>query len=1143
MTRRTSMVDELLSIGMDIGSTTVKTVVVDDRNRILWKRYDRHETRQAETLRSQLASIQESFAGHPMRFFITGSGSASLVPVVGATFIQEVNAIELAVETLYPDTGSVIELGGQDAKIIVWKTDSSGNKRSVITMNDKCAGGTGATIDRILVKAGIDPVEAMKIPYSEDRIHKIAARCGVFAETDVVGLLKMGISQTEIVPSLFAAIAKQNLEVLTRGNVLRDKIVLLGGPNRFFPGLVECWRAQIPRHWEERKYAPADLPLEQLITCPRDAEYFAALGSVLYGNYEREYAPMVDGNDDPTIQDTCPLDRLDAFIRQDRVDQLSSSGKARRALVQSEEEKETFLAAYSVPEFRPRKLQPGETVRAYVGIDGGSTSTKAVLLDEEGELLNSAYALSAGNPLQDTKIILDTLRTWATDQGAHLEILGAGATGYAGRILEETLSLDAAIVETVAHMLSALKYYGNVDVICDVGGQDIKIIFLKDGKIKDFRFNTQCSAGNGYFLQSMAKQFNIPLEKFAEHAFRARIAPSFHYGCAVFMEQDKVNLQQLGWSPEEMLAGLALVLPLNIWQYIAKVPNIGRYGKRFVLQGGTQKNLAAVKAQIDYVKERIPDAEIFVHRHAAESGAIGAALEARQRVLEKGESSFVGLDEAIDLTYETRNDESTRCTFCSNACSRTFIDSRTPSGRTSRYISGFACEKGSVESKEAMKAIARNTRRRCQATPNLAHAASRKLFEDYDFEPLPDDGHCVEEEVEVVKPRFLRYGRRTKEIRLRRFQGASPEVMAQRRSLTVGIPRVLTQYHSAPYFSTFLRTLGVGNVVFSSTTSDRLWEEGGKWGTIDPCFPAKVANAHVHDLLRNKKVDAILFPMIECFESHLTEIKGCTACSIQTATPEVVHASFTKEKDYFAEASVEYWKPHVNLERRREAAEEMYEYFRDLLGVSRDEAVHASEQGFAALDEYRRVLRNEGRRIIDRAVAENDVVVVMLGRPYHNDPGVNHGILRQFQLRGYPVIGIESLPVDDEFLVPLFRDEQGRVDEAGMRGVLDVWKRAYNFGGNHKMWAAKVVARHPNLVAVELASFKCGYDYSISTTLENIAGAVKSPYFKFHDLDQKKSESALNLRIDSITYFLDRLRNNIQNGRLGLTAPQTEARV
>jgi activator of 2-hydroxyglutaryl-CoA dehydratase len=227
--------------------------------------------------------IEERFPGHGFRVFITGSGGRAIAPFLHATYIQEVNTVTCAVEQRYPDTGSVLELGGQDAKVIIWKEDVNGNRSTLTYMNDKCAGGTGATLDRIFTKIGIDPREIATIDAVGKTVHHIAAKCGVFAETDVVGFLKSGVHHEELVVSLCAAVIKQNLEVLVRGNVLRDRVLLLGGPHRFIPVLAEIWRSEIPATWEMHNWKPADLPLDQLISVPEDAEYFAAIGAVLFG--------------------------------------------------------------------------------------------------------------------------------------------------------------------------------------------------------------------------------------------------------------------------------------------------------------------------------------------------------------------------------------------------------------------------------------------------------------------------------------------------------------------------------------------------------------------------------------------------------------------------------------------------------------------------------------------------------------------------------------------------------------------------------------------------------------------------------------------------------------------------------------------
>jgi activator of 2-hydroxyglutaryl-CoA dehydratase len=231
--------------------------------------------------------------------------------------------------------------------------------------------------------------------------------------------------------------------------------------------------------------------------------------------------------------------------------------------------------------------------------------------------------------------------------GAELEIVGMGATGYAADVLESSMKVDVNIVETVAHMMSAVKYCGDIDVVCDIGGQDIKVLFIKNGDIANFRLSNSCSAGNGMLLQAMADQFGVKVTDYADVAFGAELSPKFSYGCAVFLDTDRVNFQKEGYSKEELLAGLAQVLPKNVWQYVVQIPRLAALGRKFVLQGGTQYNLAAVKAQVDYIKQRVPDGEVFVHPHTGEAGAIGAAFETLRIVKRRGRSTFIGMDAAI----------------------------------------------------------------------------------------------------------------------------------------------------------------------------------------------------------------------------------------------------------------------------------------------------------------------------------------------------------------------------------------------------------------------------------------------------------------------------------------------------------------
>jgi activator of 2-hydroxyglutaryl-CoA dehydratase len=294
-------VERPIVIGLDVGSTTVKAVVVDAATReILWNDYARHHTKQPETCLDFLVRIGQAFEdAEDVRLFITGSGGGPLEGPLGAKFVQEVNAVTLAVETLHPDAGSVVELGGQDAKIIVFKENKeTGQKTASCSMNDKCASGTGATIDKCMIKVGMAGPEVVQLHFDDSKLHHVAAKCGVFAETDIVNLVKTGIPSPEILCSLADAIVMQNLSVLTRGNTLRPKVILLGGPNTYLPFLQECWRKRIPEIWEERGFAyDKSAPLEELICVPKSSELYAAYGAVMYGLHEPADVGRYAGNE------------------------------------------------------------------------------------------------------------------------------------------------------------------------------------------------------------------------------------------------------------------------------------------------------------------------------------------------------------------------------------------------------------------------------------------------------------------------------------------------------------------------------------------------------------------------------------------------------------------------------------------------------------------------------------------------------------------------------------------------------------------------------------------------------------------------------------------------------------------------------
>ena len=1111
-------------VGMDVGSTTVKAVIVDAKtDEILWSDYQRHETKQPEKTLEFLKRMQEEagIAPHNCRVFITGSGGGALANLIGAKFVQEVTAVSLAVEKLHPEVNSVIELGGQDAKIIVFKEDeNTGRKKKIPSMNDKCAGGTGAVIDKINAKLKIPTEDLGNQGYTGIKLHPVAGKCGVFAETDINGLQKQGIPPDQLMASLFDAIVLQNLTVLTRGHTLRPHVLLLGGPNSFIRGMKEAWQQNIPKMWEERKVElPDGAKPEDLIKVPGNAQYFAAIGAVEFGKDE-------DADSGVYLGTEC----LEDYITVGRQAEKAKSGSA--GLSASDEELGQFKQQYTIPKFVGANFTAGQTVQGFIGIDGGSTSTKAVLLSEAGDVLCKAYQLSNGNPIQDTIDMFVAIRSQVESQGATLEVLGVGTTGYAKDVLNDVLKADVALVETVAHTESAMKFYKDPHVIVDVGGQDIKLIVLKDGRVKDFKLNTQCSAGNGYFLQGTAESLGYKVEQYADIAFAANTMPVFGYGCAVFMQSDIVNFQRQGWRGEEILAGLAAVLPKNIFLYVAGIPNLAKLGSRFILQGGTQKNLAAVKSEVDFIRSHFHGVEhgpeVIVHEHCGESGAIGAGVEALRIYKNGHRTSFIGLDAVQKIGYRTTRNEDTRCYFCKNNCLRTFIDvtvgeidkssplpvfkSKVPLQAGERRLIISTCEKGQVEDVNAMRGIKAGLDAVKEANPNFVDIAAREVWRSRNpknvADPVPKSSWKS-----AVKQRI--------------------GLMQARATHRVGMPRVLNMYLYAPMFSAYLESLGVQpeNIIYSDFTTQELYRTGAGRGAIDPCFPSKIGIPHVYNLIfqkhAKKPLNTIFFPMVDTLHQPLKNCSGSNACPTVTATPNAVKAAFIKESDVFKENGIQYLDPIVNIHDPKLFTLQMFQTWGPVLGLSEEENERAIEVAYKTFEDFDRSMRSRSREVLDKLERENRLGIVMLGRVYHHDPGLNHEIMEEFQKLGYPVFSQTYLPNDEDMLDRLFGEEvrAGAITHA--LDIKDVWKNAYSASTNQKVWAAKFTARHPNLVALEVSNFKCGHDAPIYSVIESIIESSGTPYFAFKDLDENKPTGSIKIRVETIDYFLKRYREDL----------------
>ena len=735
--------------GIDVGSTTCKFVLVSQDGQLLAQAYERHNTKQAEKVLDFLTRLEKEHKLTPQqdRVFMTGSGSGLIAPLVGGKIIQEVVAVAAAVEKLHPSVRFVSEIGGEDMKTIFFNGDDT-NKSKQVLMQAACSGGTGTFIEKTARKLEIPPEKLSKMRYTGYTLHKVSSKCGIFAEADANTLLKAGVPVEEIIASLFEAVVYQNLATLTRGNTPIPEILLLGGPNLFFAGLQEAWRHHLTKVWKERKVEIAkDKDPESMILVPDDALYYAAQGCVEVGSGEPKSSGRYQG-----------IEKLQWWIDEGQHEEKKKLGRG--GLWKDPQELESFKAHYTgrngngngvnngnghgngngnghhSPSGVESTSKIGKLGRVVVGCDFGSTTAKAVCLSPEKELLYSCYALSRGNPIEDAKVLFRQIRE-AIGIG---EIVGLAITGYGKDLLKGILGADCPVVETIAHASAGLHFFPDADCICDVGGVDVKIMILNNGAVTDFRLNSQCSSGNGAFLQGVAERFDIPMNEMADRAFLAEAMPQLSMGCGVFLQSDIVNQQRKGWQADEILAGLCAILPLNVWIYAGGLNNLKQVGRKYILQGGTHKNLAVVKTQVDFILSKIPDAEVVVHPYSGEAGAIGAGLVALEWWEKGGRTSFRGFDAIERLSYKTVTSTDTVCHWCPVNCQRSFIDVELDGGKGrewskvpldtgwERVIVNNSCPKGLVEDLNEMKVIKAGMERTRDAYPNVADMVRSEAF-------------------------------------------------------------------------------------------------------------------------------------------------------------------------------------------------------------------------------------------------------------------------------------------------------------------------------------------------------------------------------------------------------------------------------
>lgn len=627
-----------LRVGIDIGSTTVKVVVLDEHNKLLFRSYERHYSKTRERACQTLRSISEMLAGQQIRVTITGSAGLGVANAAGIDFVQEVYATAAAVNTYIPDTDAVIELGGEDAKIIFF--GGALEER----MNGSCAGGTGAFIDQMATLMNVSVQELDALSLKHEKIYPIASRCGVFAKSDIQPILNQGGRKEDVAASIFQAVVDQTVAGLTQGRELKGKIVFLGGPLHFLMGL------------RERFVDTLKLDADHAIF-PKDGDCFAAMGAALCA---ADYA-------------TAPFE--DVLKKLEESVETTTAVDTMPPLFNDQEEYDAFCARHNA-NHPPEVDTKTYTGPAWLGIDAGSTTTKLALITADGGLLYTYYHSNEGNPVA---IVLEQLKEIYALCGDRIQIKGAAVTGYGEDLIKNAFSCDLGLVETMAHYKAAAHFRPDVDFIIDIGGQDMKCFKIRNGAVDSIMLNEACSSGCGSFIETFAKALGYNIADFSKLGLFTQKPVNLGSRCTVFMNSSVKQAQKDGASVADISAGLSTSIVKNAIYKVIRAASADDLGEHIVVQGGTFLNDAVLRAFEQELGRNVTRPTI-----AGLMGAFGAALAARDLHLDH--SSLLTADDLAHFTHKARP---ATCGLCTNHCSLTV--NSFDGGR--RFVSGNRCSR------------------------------------------------------------------------------------------------------------------------------------------------------------------------------------------------------------------------------------------------------------------------------------------------------------------------------------------------------------------------------------------------------------------------------------------------------------------
>lgn len=1036
-----------IRVGIDVGSTTVKIAVLDDDDKIIYSDYQRHRADIRSTIISvvtqafdELEKTLPAGKNQTLSVKVTGSGGLSVSQWLNIPFIQEVIAATTAVKKLIPQTDVVIELGGEDAKITYF---AGGVEQR---MNGTCAGGTGAFIDQMAALLETDAAGLNVLAKDAETIYPIAARCGVFAKTDVQPLINEGARREDIAASIYQAVVNQTISGLACGKPIRGHVAFLGGPLHFMDQL------------RERFIVTLKLKDDEIIV-PENSQLFVAAGSAFSADRNYNCSEEEKAKAFPTIAEF--RERLKNLVDAElsevqRLDPL-------------------FNNATELDEFRKRhameKAARGDlsltTGPVFLGLDSGSTTTKAVLIDQKGRIIWDFYASNQGNPVDlAVKVLKDLYKQLPKD----VYIARAVSTGYGEALFQAALGVDAGEVETITHFRAADFFVPGVEFLLDIGGQDMKCLRMKDGAIVSIQLNEACSSGCGSFLDNFARTMGMDVREFSKIALLADKPVDLGSRCTVFMNSRVKQAQKEGASVADISAGLSYSVIKNALFKVIKLRKASDIGSKVVVQGGTFFNDAVLRAF-----EKIAGVNVFRPDVAGLMGAYGSALIAYDQWVDlttpkPGQepidpstvrSGIATLEQLEKFHVEL---ESRRCGKCQNNCLLT-INTFSTGTENRVFITGNRCERGA------------------EIEGNVIDASNKK--------------NTGVEDVGEKLPNMFEW----KYKRLFSYVPLKPEKAPMG---DVGIPRVLNMYENYPLWFTFFTKLGF-RVRLSQRSSRNVYEKGIETIPSESvCYPGKISHGHVVSLLQ-QGVKFIFYP---CAPYELQEDKGAGNnynCPIVTSYPEVLRNNVDELRQ---DDSILYMNPFLPIYDKERLAERLCEELVPQFPALTEKQIYdAVDAAWEEQQKFRDDIQKAGEEALERVIRVGGNGIVLAGRPYHLDPEINHGIPEMVNALGLAVFTEDSVAHLGSIERPL--------------RIMDQW--VYH---NRLYRAASFVAGMPNLEMLQLTSFGCGLDAVTADQVDDIMRA-KGRMYTLIKIDEGSNLGAVRIRIRSlIAAVRERQRHN-----------------